>query len=383
MVQAGDPLHFEFQNQPRYRKPPLAYWVAASGYLLTGEHREAWAGRLFFVLIALGGLGLLASLGGEKTAILFAATFGVTRFVYLAETDLLQLTFMTAAFWSWKRGQGILAGIGMACALLTKGPGGAVIPILSFWILQRWFPKPPRFWIPALLIPLAASAGWIGYLYMDPVASTAMAQDLRDTFLDSAHTNPWPYYVWTFPLVMFPALLYLGYIESEKGSEDRRVAVVWFWVTFVLLTLTVSKQRHYALMLLPPACWWLALHLPSWNPPRKLLASVSGVLILCFAGMYWFGEEGRHTRFLNQIRPLVPETGTLHVVGINSARFDFHLGRHVANTDSLQHALDRALPGEWVVVIDKTDRLPSIGSEWKPRVNLNTGEWVREAYQKP
>ena len=382
MVEAGDPLHFEFQNQPRYRKPPLAYWIAAAGYTLTGNTFEAWSGRLFFVLIALGGLFLLADAGGIKAAILMAATFGATFYAPLAETDFLQLSFMILAFWAWKKDQGFLAGLGMACATMAKGPGGAVIPLLSFWILQRGSGRTIRFWLPALFLPFAASVGWILYLRYDPVASAALAQDLQDTFLDSAHTNPFPYYVWTLPLIMLPALFALGLVESLKDSSETRIPKVWFWVTFVLLTLTVSKQRHYALMLLPPACWWLAAHLPGWRPSRNALGGLALLVLLGSCGMYWFGEQGQHSRFLEDVQQVSSNEGTLHVVGINSARFDFHLGRHVENTHSAQHAYDRAAAGDLIVVVRKSlsEQPPLPGRE--PLVDHSDSDWERVAYRK-
>ncbi len=381
MVEAGDPLHFEFQNQPRYRKPPLAYWVAGTGNLLTGRTTAAWAGRLFFVLAALAGLRIYRNLTNETAALLFLFTYGSLVYAPLAETDFLHVVGLILAFSGWNQDRGWQSGLGMAIAVLAKGPGGVAIPLLSFIFLSRRYARSPHFWLTSILPPLLAGGGWILYLQLDPVASAALAADLSATFMDTAHRNPLPYYVWTLPLVMLPAVFALPWARKPATDPEKRVALTWFWVTFVLLTLTVSKQRHYALMLLPPACWWLSLRLPGihWKP-RWLLpaaAAVAGLNLL----VAHFSVDAKHAAFLSEARQVTRDAATLHVVGINSARFDVHLGRHVENTDSLLHAYRRAEPGDAVFVVQKKNAEAEASELPPPLLSADDENWIRRVYR--
>lgn len=382
MVQHQDWLHFEFQNQPRYRKPPLAYWVAAAGFTCTGQTRSAWAGRLFFVLIALAGLWLYYDLAGDLPALLLLFTYGSLVYAPLAETDFLQLTGMILSFWGWSKSRGWVSGAGMALAVLSKGPGGLVIPLLTFLLCASKTPRTRAFWTQAVLLPILAGGGWIFYLQVDPVASAALAADVKATFLQTAHRNPLPYYMWTLPLVMMPVVFLLPWIRNQEPTPDARCAKTWFWVTFFLLTLTVSKQRHYALMLLPPACWWLGLKLPRTFPKVRHLVWMCIGLFGVSLSVSLFSTDARHAAFLRQAAPLVEEANTLHVVGINSARFDFHLGRHVENTDSTLTAYRRAAAGDGIVTVQKSDAWKNPKELPSPELEDDDGSWIRRVYKK-
>jgi len=386
MVTSGDWLHPEFQNQPRYRKPPLAYWAAAAGFTLTRNFTSAWAGRLLFVAFAVGGLYVFRTLAGESSALLLLFSYGSLVYGPLAETDFLQLTGLILAVWGWRTSRGWSAGAGIAMACLAKGPGGLAIPLVTYLLLLPVHRPPLRFWIPALLLPLLCAGGWIGFLLNDPIAAAALKQELSDTFVDTAHRNPPPYYLWTLPLLLLPSgLLVFRARKStpETRKPDARIAATWFWATLLLLTFTVSKQRHYALMLLPPTCWWLGVRLWDWRPKTVhvvVAAKLAAILILVLA---MIDPETRTARFLNRVRPRVAGANTLHVVGINSARFDFHLGRHVDNLDSAQAALTRANPGESVVVVQKQKYWDAENSSLTPTHSADDADWIRRVYRMP
>lgn len=363
MIEAQDPLHFEFQNQPRYRKPPLPYWLSALGLKLGGQTQSAFWGRVVFVAATTAFLLLVYRLANPAAAWICLFSYGVWRYGVAAETDLLNVFGITLAFFGHTKDRGGLSGLGMAIGVLSKGPAGLLIPLLSFLVLQRRDPRSVRFWIAAVIPPLLAAAGWVGFLYMDPVAREALRVELSDTFLDSPHRKFPLYYVWIAPLVLFPGSLLL--LRLRKSSTFPRLPLVWFGVTFVLLTLTVSKQNHYALLLLPPGAWLLSSLLPStFRFPKTAMAGLASLWLAGEAYRYHFDENALHMRFLREATPQAAEAGTLHVVGINSAVFDFHLGRHVHNTDSATHALRRARPEDAVLLIQKRarvdmERLPS------------------------
>ncbi len=382
MAESGDWLRPEFQNQARFRKPPLAYWMAATAMRLGGQTHSTAIARLPFLLAALGVFALtrrFAAPHGDLAGGLLLATFGFWRYAGLAETDLPQLAGLCLAFWGWQGRRGSLAALGIALGILAKGPAALAVPWLSFLLLQAKDPRDRRFWAQTLLVPLAVGAAWLAWLGRDPAGTAALGKELRATFVDTAHPgNPF-YYLYTAPKLLAPALL-APLLWKSRGTIPR-LPGVWIAVTLVLLTLTPSKQDHYALLLLPPAAWALAACIgsiktfPAWSAAAALAI---GAGLAMADGL---SEDAAHARFLRAARSHSTDAGTLHVVGINSAVFDFHLGRHVENTDSAASALRRAKAGDWVVVVQKARSWDAGESSPHPLLlEADDGVWLRRLY---
>jgi len=179
------------------------------------------------------------------------------------------------------------------------------------------------------------------------------------------------------PLILFPGSLFLGRIKW--AVKFPRVPLVWFGVTFALLTLTVSKQNHYALLLLPPGAWLLSGLIPAGFKLHRWALCFVLLTLAVETARFAFDEEVSHQRFLREAAPRVAEAKTLHVVGINSAVFDFQLGRHVHNTDRFQEAYRRAHPGDAVLVIQKRDRIDETPED-SSVLDHSDAEWIRRVY---
>ncbi|MCC5845529.1 MAG: hypothetical protein JJU05_14875 [Verrucomicrobia bacterium] len=358
MADSGDWLRPEFQNQPRYRKPPLPYWLAAAAMLPDGLTDSAARARLPFALVALGALFSLYTLSGSRTPpLLLLASFGFWRFAPLAETDMVNTFGMILAMLGFQRKTGLLTALGMCLSILSKGPAGLVIPFITFLCMIRAEPRDVRWWLTALLPPLLVGGGWTGFLLNDPVARAAFQDEIRDTFLDSPNHRGVLFYFYTLPAMLGPAL-FLAFPRA-RPKFALTLPWVWFGVTFLLLSMTASKQNHYTLMLLPPAVWLLS----DFAPRKGLTLRIALILCIGIGADLWRSrthEDALHSRFLRSIRPLTEEAPTLFVVGINSARFDFHLGRHVHNRDSAALAFRQARPGDAVVVVQPRDRYDSV-----------------------
>lgn len=390
MLESGNFHRPEFQNQPRFRKPPMAYWLAAAGMGATQNHHAAWAGRLFFVLSSAGILFLLIRIAGPAgfhTGLIALFSFGFWRYGPLAETDMIQLLGILLFFFAWQRQAGLLAGLGISFACLSKGPGGFLIPILSLIVLLRFYRPSKKFILTTLLTPLLLIGGWIYYLVGESSGLDQMQKDLSATFVNSSHTNPWYYYFYTLPLMLVPSgfFLFLKPGKKEMTSPlERETAWAWLLVTLGLLMLTLSKQRHYALLLVPPAAWLIGIRLQSHRifAPKNLILT-AGCIGLSTVLYTLQTEEYRNAAFLDTVRPRLEEAPTLHVVGINSAVFDFHLGRHVENTDDPMAAWNRAHPGDAVVWVFSRDSwedpaLPTI----PPILSQDDDDWIRRCYVK-
>jgi len=69
-------------------------------------------------------------------------------------------------------------------------------------------------------------------------------------------------------------------------------------------------------------------------------------------------DLARVPRFLNECAPLVRSTEHTHVVGINSAIFEYYLGQIVHNVDDPRTAYQRAAAGDPIIIIQKPKYLP-------------------------
>jgi 4-amino-4-deoxy-L-arabinose transferase-like glycosyltransferase len=387
MLESGNFHRPEFQNQPRFRKPPMAYWLAAGGMAITGETRSAWAGRLFFVCSSVLGIWLLSKIAGPAglhSALIALFSFGFWRYGPLAETDMIQLTGILLFFYAWQRQAGLLAGLGISFACLSKGPGGFLIPIISLIFLARFYRPDKKFLAATLLIPFLLIGGWILFLIGENSGLAQMQTDLTDTFLKTAHENPWYYYFYTLPFLMLPAGLLIFRKPSKKAQSaplEQWTALTWLLVTLGLMMLTVSKQHHYALLMIPPAAWLIGMRIQSLPLPRPRY-----ILLICLGlgigeTVYHFrSDDTRNASFLKQAAPLAIHAPTLHVVGINSAIFDFHLGRHVENIDDPAAAITRAKPDDLILLIQKRDR--TIVPPQTPVLADDDDRYYRRLYRK-
>ncbi len=403
MLESGDPFRPEFQNQPRFRKPPLAYWLAASSMGLSGIHNEAWAARLPFAAAALGCFALLLRLGGPSgpwAALLFLFSFGFWRYAPLAETDILQLFGILLTFHAYRERQGWLCGLAISIAFLAKGPAAIAIPLTTALLAKLLAPhsslntrhsslvtRHSTFLLSLLLLPLLTGGAWLLFLFLDPIARDALSRELRDTFVNSPHVNPWYYYFYTGPLMLLPGLLLLLPAFRRKASTPARLSLphAWFLATFLLLSLVDSKQRHYALLLLPPACLLLGdvLHRRGLSPRLRIALPLALLLALAEIPRAQHDPWNRHRTFLREARRTLSETATLHVAGINSAFFDFHLGRHVENTDSARDAITRAHPGDAVFILQKREHFDAADLALAPLAAADDAHWIRRAYASP
>ncbi|MDF3127962.1 glycosyltransferase family 39 protein [Kiritimatiellaeota bacterium B1221] len=386
MLESGNFHRPEFQNQPRFRKPPMAYWMAAGGMALTRNPNCAWAGRSFFILSSLLAIFLITRIAGPSgfhTALIALFSFGFFRYAPLAETDMIQITGLLLFFYAWQRQASCLAGLGISFACLSKGPAGILIPILCLLILLQFYRPDKKFVAAVILIPLLLIGGWILYLMSEMSGLDQMQKDLNATFIHSDHTNPWYYYFYTLPVMMLPGGLWVFWKTNKKEQAspiEIRTAWAWLLVTLFLLMITVSKQRHYALLLIPPAAWLIGMRIQSRKLPGSwIFISLAAMIGMGVAGYEANTDDSLHAEFLKKARAHVQDADTIHVVGINSAVFDFHLGRHVENTTDAIAAYQRAEPGDAIIIIQP---LPASSPDAVPLLSQSDGTWQRSLYRK-
>ena len=386
MALGGDLMVPEFQEQTRLRKPPLAYWMAALPMRITGVTDSPAVARASFLLCSCALLAMLGAWGrqlaggwgGALSITLPFACVGWWRHMPLAETDIPLLTFSTLAAWNlWRIASGdasarrwLPAALATGLGFLAKGPA-AFLPWIAFG-LHRALPagpdRPPlrrAHAAGALLLAVLLALSWHLALWgcrgLSPFSASQVAADLPATFTDqTAHRGSWFYYFYTLPKLLLPLGLVLPWILWKSAHAARtdagiRFLLVWLGVVFLLMSVVPSKQEHYALQMLPPCVLLAASALVRAAPtlvPRLVfpLASVSAALALAILAGLPVGRHPALPSFFRECRPVTDAAPLLHVCGINSAVFDFYLGRHVHNVDQPMQAWRRARRGEAVVV---------------------------------
>jgi 4-amino-4-deoxy-L-arabinose transferase-like glycosyltransferase len=305
------------------QKPPLYFWLAAL-VGAPGGHVGEWAARLPSALSGILLVGLLLRFGGRllggATAVLGAA-FLLTAWEYVhlarrAQLDVLLAlleTLALAGFWGVDRGlsprgRGVaVAHAAMGLAVLTKGPVGFLLPVLSmaaFLGVERRLRDLGRLLPPwALLLSVAPGLVWI-------VAATALApQGFADEavgtnligrfFAGTSHERPFYYFLYQFPADFLPWTLLLPVVAwaarrrvfGEGGADEQtqrawRFLLAWFGASFVFFSISSGKRGLYLLPAFPAAALLTADATLRWvagraAPPRALTvgAGLFGALL--------------------------------------------------------------------------------------------------------
>lgn len=399
MAAGGSWLIPEFQNQPRLQKPPLMYWAVAGLYRLSAQPPSVFvtrlpgavAGTLLILLIYAMGRRLCGEPSAWIAAWLAAGSLLFLRHARLAETDIPQtlwvsatLALLYAALRTRDRrrwGYWILAGIAAGLGFMTKGLAAAVIPLLLLGLYLIFIAEDRRRSVAwgvfmAALMASAITAPW--YLYIaqwQQGADQVLSREVAALLGQTQHPGSILYYFYTLPLGLLPwgLLLYPAAGWSlRKGCRTEAhpgtcFIACWFWGSLLLLSLLPSKQAHYALLLLPPAALltarWLTHRFPAARARLQHGVPIGALLLLLGLHVYTFAiypQQDRHARlpaFLEDCRVQAADAPRIHVTGINSAIFDFYLGRHVENTETLQRAYAQAAPGDAIIQVRRNKNM--------------------------
>jgi 4-amino-4-deoxy-L-arabinose transferase-like glycosyltransferase len=240
MVASGDWITPVLWGEAWFEKPPLLYWLIASGTSLGLP--DEWAIRLPVTVLALA-LPLL--LPTWEAALALGTSFGWLALGQVAVTDIP----LSVCFHLWLlltlRQKPWLAGVFLGLAVLAKGlvPLVLAIPVaILYW--RQW-----RHWVSAV----AVSLPWYLLCY------ARNGQAFVDEFLikhhvgrffspELQHVQPFWFYL---PVLLFlflpwwPALL-----QRNFNAEERPYLYTVLW-GFTFFSLSTNKLPTYLLPLLP------------------------------------------------------------------------------------------------------------------------------------
>ncbi len=332
MIETGDFVRIQFQDEIRAKKPVGAYWAQAlSIAALTDPARpEIWAHRLPSLLAGLAAT-LLAfffgtHLADRKTAFLGAALLGSCLIViveaHLAKTDALLLACVVAGQGAlgrlWMAGRGphgehppglgtaLVFWIAQGIAILIKGP---ILPMISLFTLL-WLCIGQRRWAwtrglkPLIGLPLcvlivlpwtiaitqATDGGFIGQAVQEDLIPKLMGAQERHGGLPGYYLALLSITFWPASLLVWPALF-----AAWRGRSDPLVTFLLAWIipSWILFELVPTKLPHYTMPLYPALALLIAWAVQSRAPALTARAAriwygIWGILGLVFAGAFLF-----------------------------------------------------------------------------------------------
>jgi len=288
MLATGDWITPRLNGFKYFEKPPLQYWATAVIYRLFGE--DEWTARLWPALIGFLGAMVVAWIGtvtagrrvGGLAGFMLATSLGYFVAGQYLTLDMGLTFFLTCALAFFIMAQRaeltnrahtrwmLLAWGALACAVLSKGLIGIVLPGLALGVyvaLTRDLGLLRRLAIaPGIGVLLAVSAPWF-LLVQDrnpEFFRFFFIHEHFERFVLPGHERlgPWWYFIpvmlagtlpWT-PLVVRA----IPRAVRERGSMDHGglnidlLLVVWAATVFLFFSLSSSKLPAYVLPALPP-----------------------------------------------------------------------------------------------------------------------------------
>ncbi len=320
MLQSGNLLVPHLNYVAYVEKPPLLYWMTTLSFWIFGV--SEFAARLPVALSAIA--GILATYFfalrafGRRHAILAGAILATTPlYALMAQvltTDMTLTALVTIATFSLylHRNEGgrwcWIAYVAMGLAVMTKGPVGAALPILSMlvWLalnheLRGAIAKFRA--IPGLLLTILIAAPWF-------VAMTIrlpgfadfyfIGEHLRRVFeTDYSHSEAFYFYVPVLAVGLMPWSLLVPFLtwRAVPRNPARSYCVVAATVTVIAFSCASAKLIPYVLPAVPPLAVLIADGLASlaWPsadscaalrvPDSRILIESGPMLALSGAGV--------------------------------------------------------------------------------------------------
>lgn len=290
MLQSGNLLVPHLNYVAYVEKPPLLYWLTTLSFWIFGV--SEFAARLPVALSAI--TGILATYFfalrafGRRHAILAAAILATTPlYALMAQvltTDMTLTALLTIATFSlylhWREGGRWcwIAYVAMGLAVMTKGPVGAALPILSMLIWLAWNRELrgaiAKFRaVPGLLLTTLIAAPWfVAMTIREPGFADFyfIGEHLRRVFdSDYSHSEAFYFYLPVLAIGMLPWTLLVPFLtwREATGNPARSFCLVAAGVTVVAFSCATAKLIPYVLPAIPPLAVLIADGLVSCGWP--------------------------------------------------------------------------------------------------------------------
>ncbi|WP_447969139.1 ArnT family glycosyltransferase [Nitrospira sp. M1] len=357
MLETGDWVSPTLNYEPRFAKPAFVYWIISASYAVFGVHEFSarLPSALFGVGLILLQYSFLAKVCGARIALFGALMLllnlemvGVCRMV-LTDPELVFFTTLAGySFWlGMESGQSkrwIFLGlyVGMACAMLAKGPVGIIIPLLGIIPYLSLTGQWKHYWekgyplLGFLLVGLIAAPWYIAMFTIHGEAYLAAAEaNTTGRFSNpmEGHGGTILFYIPVLLLGFFPwsAFLPMSLYHTLKGMKSFRAiasdgqvgqklaifSTLWIVGLLIFFTLSATRLPHYIFPLFPMAAIVVALFFDrcvSEDSPPGLRVSIRLLIAIGYAlGLALASAPAVYTTFLETITKEFPAASHMDV----------------------------------------------------------------------
>ena len=315
MLTTGDYANVQIGYEPFREKPPLFFWLQALCMGLFGVNEfaarlpNALCGTATLLTIFFIGAKLKDHRFGLLWALLYVASFlphfyfkfGIidpvfNLFIFLS----IYQTILSVEERKFNKKNALYAGLFSGLAVLTKGPVGLLLLILTFGVYQaitrfKRFPKFGYFLWFALSFSVVVGSwfalniivnGWdlfwqfINYqieLFTQPVAG---------------HKQPFYYhflvvFLGCFPLSLYALPAFRSKVYTSRMPNNFRIWMLsLFWVVMILFSISSTKIVHYSSMAYLPLSFLAAKVLFRLEEKRRPISKWLNGLVLGFSLFY-------------------------------------------------------------------------------------------------
>ncbi len=286
MIASGNYLIPTLSGEPRFRKPPLPYWLISLTTQLNNGRITNTSSRIpsvisgMFVLLLTWWWALqLKADGNPKPALLSPLILGMIPLFFLdvrsSEAEILLCFFiLSASYFFWKASTTseisgkylLLAYLFIAGGVLTKGPLALIMPLLPYiMIRKKSFFKEWKWHAIGLMLAAIPVGVWVLAVYAYYPESIRIF--IKELFVkrfggDAKHAEPFYYYLILLlaQFIVFIPILFSAVQKTFKNKPEYRFNLYFILLNLFWLSVMSSKQRHYVIPVLPH----LSIVLGSW-----------------------------------------------------------------------------------------------------------------------
>ena len=318
MIVTGDYLHMQIDYLPFTEKPPLFVWMQVLSMHVFGINE--FAARLPNAIVGIITLLVLHHIGrrvgGDDFGLLWPMVYlGTLLPHFYARSGIIDPMFnlfIFLAIWQIIRGQlegtgrPLQSGLYASLAVMTKGPVGLGLVVLTLLVMWAWQRRSAAANFPAkdLLIvtvtALTLPAIWLG---IDAVQNgpTFLIENINYqwrllTTGEAGHAQPWYYHSIVLLIGCYPASLFFFRGLASSHDEDnmhqmmRRWMTVLFFVVLVVFSAVTTKIVHYSSMTYIPMTYLAATQIQAmirgtlvWGRGLKIAVLFIGLVLTSVA----------------------------------------------------------------------------------------------------
>ena len=396
ILENGDWLTLRWNKEVWFEKPPLYFWLTALTYSILGI--TEFAARLWSAILGVTGVvtvyffgkGMFNRLTGFTSAIILASTAHWLLQSRNGTLDIMAASFIALTlyfFWRarseprlWK-----FTGLFLGLTFMTKN-AVAAIPFSVMFIFaaleisyEGSFEKYPlkSILFSCFLVFLLVILPW--HLVMYSIHGRVFIDEyffyhiLSRTKGIEGHAKPWFWYFVVFQhwarywYLAFLGAIYLlaGLLVRDGIKKHLRgfFLFLWFFVTFLVFSISQSKIEWYLVPIYPAA----ALLIGSFLPRRKVLALL--LTVFCLIAVWrssYLWKPGDYSRDVAEAAKVVREVSNLDdelwVANLAPGPPIFYSGRKV-KTIGFWGLVKKAEDGERVFILSPGELLENLKND--------------------